>query len=1124
MAAPISASRAPPPRGLLERDDELEHLLRGVAAAERGDGALAVVEGEAGIGKTSLLDAICAEARERGFSVLRARGGELERDFGFGLVRQLFEAVLAGESVAGRAELLEGVAAIIEPIFGRPGDVAASPGQDAAFAAQHGLYWLAANLAARAPLLLCVDDAQWADAASLRWLVFLVRRLEGVPVAVVVAVRSGEPNAPGELLEAVRREAAETVVPKPLTEAASASVVRAALGPSADPMFCRACHETTGGNPFLLSELVSALARGDVEASAAGARRIRELGPSAVARSVLLRLSRLHEEASALARAVAVLDTDADVHLAAAVAGLDAVRAVAAAEALVRSQILAAGEPLRFAHPILRAAVYEELPSSRRALEHRRAAEVLASRNADRAAVHLLSAVPAGDPWVAEQLLDAGERAAARGAIDAATALLDRCLSEPPPPPLLARAHLARGRAAHLAADHATTRRALAAAVELSDDPVLRAQAAAEVAVSWFMGGDLAEAARALTDAAEALPEDAAQSRAEITLARTMLEHAAPVPAAVVGSSLKGLIATADPSWPSYPMFAALGLFTPYFAADVDFEDVARLLPEARRLDAAVEVRGTDTHHLQAAIAISGLQAAGEIEAVQQACDSWVRRAREQGAMTLLITALWLRARTRIVAGRLSEAEADARDAVQLSALLGTPLARRLATASHLWALTELGRLDEADRLLKETGLDEAVPIRLIQDWIFICQRARLRLGQHRIAEAMADMDAADRWISERGISRSIPYPAYLLRPEFLLAAGRTAEATAAAREGLVNLPKLAPLSRGLVLRSSGVVIGGDEGIELLRAACDGLEASPMPVEHARALLGLGAALRRAKHRADAREPLARAMELAHMSGATPLVEAAREELVATGARPRRLVRYGIDALTPSELRVAKLAAEGMSNLQIAQQLFVTRRTIETHVAAILRKLDLKGREGIADALAGDAHAPLTAAPDASTAVVTVLVTDFASSTARAAAPEHERRRALLERHDATVRELLAAHGGRKVKTLGEGFLSVFDRPAGAVAGAIALRDAIEELGLPVRAGLHAGEVEIAVGDVRGIAVDAAARIAALAGAGEVLLSATVRDLALGTPMQLVPHGRHTLEGVPGEWDILRAT
>ena len=151
-----------------------------------------------------------------------------------------------------------------------------------------------------------------------------------------------------------------------------------------------------------------------------------------------------------------------------------------------------------------------------------------------------------------------------------------------------------------------------------------------------------------------------------------------------------------------------------------------------------------------------------------------------------------------------------------------------------------------------------------IQDVIFLAQRARLRLEQRRVAEALADMEAADRWISRRGISRSFPYPADLLRPEYLLAAGRTEEATVAAREGLANLPKLAPVCRGLVLRSAGVVVGGDEGIDLLRAACDGLEGSPMPVEHARALLGLGAALRRAKHRADAREPLARAMELAH--------------------------------------------------------------------------------------------------------------------------------------------------------------------------------------------------------------------------------------------------------------------
>ncbi len=121
------------------------------------------------------------------------------------------------------------------------------------------------------------------------------------------------------------------------------------------------------------------------------------------------------------------------------------------------------------------------------------------------------------------------------------------------------------------------------------------------------------------------------------------------------------------------------------------------------------------------------------------------------------------------------------------------------------------------------------------------------------------------------------------------------------------------------------------------------------------------------------------------------------------------------------------------------------------------------------------------------------------------------------------MREQLQKHGGREVKTLGDGFLSVFDRPASAVACALAIRDALQNLGLPLRAGLHAGEVEIVVGDVRGLAINVAARIAALAGPGEVLLSTTVRDLALGTPMDLRPHGRHPLRGVPGDWDILRA-
>src|SRR3712207_6502781 len=198
MAGPISATRESAPQGLLERDAELARLREAFDAAALSDGALVLVEGEAGIGKTALLDAATREARDRGFRVLRARGGELEREFGFGIVRQLFEAPMRAEDAASRAELLSSAGDIVATVLGIGGAAPPATGQDAAFAAQHGLYWLTANLAAREPLLLAVDDAQWSDAASLRWLIFLARRLEGVPAVAIATWRSGEPDSPAD--------------------------------------------------------------------------------------------------------------------------------------------------------------------------------------------------------------------------------------------------------------------------------------------------------------------------------------------------------------------------------------------------------------------------------------------------------------------------------------------------------------------------------------------------------------------------------------------------------------------------------------------------------------------------------------------------------------------------------------------------------------------------------------------------------------------------------------------------------------------------------------------------------------------------------------------------------------
>jgi DNA-binding CsgD family transcriptional regulator len=162
----------------------------------------------------------------------------------------------------------------------------------------------------------------------------------------------------------------------------------------------------------------------------------------------------------------------------------------------------------------------------------------------------------------------------------------------------------------------------------------------------------------------------------------------------------------------------------------------------------------------------------------------------------------------------------------------------------------------------------------------------------------------------------------------------------------------------GVALRVHGRCEGGADGIAALERAVVVLAASPARLEHAHALVELGAARRRAHERAAASEPLAAGMELAFRCGADPLTRLAREELVACGAGPRRLVRSGVDALTPSELHVARLAAAGHTNRQIAQALWISRKTVETHLAAVYRKLEVNDRARLVAVLAGKDQGP----------------------------------------------------------------------------------------------------------------------------------------------------------------------
>jgi ATP/maltotriose-dependent transcriptional regulator MalT len=303
--------------------------------------------------------------------------------------------------------------------------------------------------------------------------------------------------------------------------------------------------------------------------------------------------------------------------------------------------------------------------------------------------------------------------------------------------------------------------------------------------------------------------------------------------------------------------------------------------------------------------------------------------------------------------GSVTGAEADARAALELTEVREAQVGLPFAAAGLIDALTERGELDEAERVLVESGIAGPLP-ELLHVTFVLDSRARLRLAQGRAREALDDLRECARLLDGWKIRSPGRIPWRASAALALTALGERDEAIRVALEE-VELARRFELPRelGIALRAAGLAEGGDRGMELLAEAVQVLEASPALLEHARALADLGAALRRRGQRSKAREPLRRSLDLAHRCGATALADRARAELVATGARPRRAVVTGLDALTASERRVAEMAAEALTNRQIAQALFVTEKTIEWHLGQAYRKLEIGSRSELPRALGG---------------------------------------------------------------------------------------------------------------------------------------------------------------------------
>lgn len=914
--------------GLLQREVELAAIGAAVQRARDGRGGVLAVEGAAGIGKSSLLEAACAAAD--GARVLRARAVPLEQTYAFAVARALFEPV-RGEP--GWPELTADAARLALPAI----DAATAlvgPGEEARHAALHGLTWLAANLAADAPLLIVVDDVHWADAPSLRWLAHLAARIGTLRALALLAVRTGEPASAPALLDEVLANA-ERVRPAPLGPASTATLVRARL-PGADGAVCAACHEATDGNPFLADALAAALAD-DTPASA-----IARFGPEAVTRDVARRLDRLGTAARQVALAIAILGPGAAPRLVAALADLPRVEAAAAADALRAAELLAPALRLEFAHPILAAAVAAQLGPSQTAVWHGRAWRLLHADGADaeRQALHLLRTEPEGDEEAVVTLRAAAQAALGRGAAETAATYLQRALDEPPTPATRPAVLLECGLA--LAAHR--DRRApglLRAAILGVDDPGRRAEAALHAAQALALAAlyddMIAIATLALADTGDASAEVVARLEAELVGLGMTRAEAIPDCHARIARARRG-----PPSVGLWRINAAgLDTFTGAPAP--------ALLAELRRPELDYERDSLVGTVVRALMLIYN----DDLEYALHHCETLLEDARPRGWASAVANASWLRAMAGLRMGRVSDALEDADAAYAFKLDVGAPPdSLAWAAGPFVDALLERGELAAADGVLDRLDVD-ALAAGVLTRPILLESRARLRLAQHRPEEALRDAEAAAAAWARRDADGPGAVTWRLCAVEALVVLGRRPEAARLAREQLVAAERHATVtSLVAALRATAAAAPADEAVPLLERACGVAEAGvPARLEHLRALVDSGAALRRCGRLAAAREPLRVALHHADAGGATMLAERARAELVAAGARPRRAALSGRDALTAAERRVAALAAEGRTNRQIAQALFVTQRTVETHLTHAFAKLDVSSRDELAAAL-----------------------------------------------------------------------------------------------------------------------------------------------------------------------------
>ena len=892
-------------------------LLEG--ARESRSGVL-VIRGEAGVGKSALLE----DARERGsdMRVLSCAGVEAESALPFAALHQLLRPVLRHlEKVPPhQADALRGALGL-----------AAARGDDR-FLVYLAVLSLLAEAAEQRPLLCLVDDAHWLDDASADALVFVARRLDAEGIVLLFAAREGEAR------EFDAPELAELRLAGLDADAAAALLDRHA-GNSLSPETRARLIEATGGHPLALLELPSTLS----EAQLAGfeplltplpvsARleraflaRVREL-PEETQRLLLVAATDDTGELSTVLRGAARLDVGAEALDAAEEAGLATLR----------------GTVLELRHPLVRSAVYQGAPLSKRQAVHRALASVLEGEaEADRRAWHRAAASVGPDPAVVEELEQAAVRARRRSGFVAASLAYERAAALTLDENECARLLTAAAESAWFGGRLERTRMLLERARPLASEPLQRADIDRYLGLVELTGGVPAEACRLLVRSAAAVASvDGERALQLLNLASVAAFYADDVAAAVTIAALAREVDVEDAPFARALVELLVGLGAHYAG---DLPRAAASLRSALSFEAELEGDALDARRV--ALLFGGRAAfyLGDDEAARRSAQLAADQMRAEGALGLLTPILPRLVHAEMWAGSWPAASANAREGLRLAREIGQ--FDLVAYQLVLLALIAAHRGEEDEcRSLAAQGHELASARRLmvvasLANWAL----ALLELELGRTEEAFLRA-------SEISTTPAVLSMAGLDRIEAAVRAGEVATA----HDWLAYYESWAECAgaawvRAVAFHGRALLADNEEESErLFEAALDMHAQAARPFECARTELAFGEFLRRVRRPRDAREHLRAALDGFEALGAELWAERARVELRASGQTARRRVADTRDQLTEQELQIAHFVAQGLSNREVAAQLFLSPRTIAAHLRNIFRKLGISSRTELA--------------------------------------------------------------------------------------------------------------------------------------------------------------------------------